>query len=544
MVQSLTEYGSIFQHKKIALIGMLFFSTLHISAEVSVSANLFLGRGFSANIARELLMTPQVNPHSDGNLNGFFSATAVYQRAFNGDKTDGIGAYPFWSNINSMTIGDNSGDFNVDAYQFGLGPVSPTTSTISLNPVVYQAGSDFMFYLGAKTQESGIFFKIKSAISCLSIDPNLTESNPVDAVPYPGGAISLPPAPTADTIPNPALSMTAAFMGGTAQGDYRPMVYGLIDGRQSTGAHFSDIEMTLGYNIFFSQAAHMIALGARVCAPTGNLPTGVYVLEPINGRGGYFGVGAYLAGSFLLYEGSQEDHKVLLNFMSNGMHLCTRNVMRSYDLTANGYGSKYLLVADYQNGIYQSSIQNLVNLSTIESASSFAFEGDAAIALQVIARNFSWDVGYNVWGRSAEQLTLDSRNFNSYRYAILGRQGIGLSGSGVDATPSNAAQPGATINSSVAATTTVITSTDVVSGDTIGNATVAGNRISGVDAFNTIITGQYQAVSSKFFTKFGYTWKDSECCPFIGLIAEIESSNISNNALPQWALSLVGGVSL
>lgn len=544
MVQKLVEFMCKFNSKKSLLLSIIMLSTIQLSAEISVSANLFLPRSFSANMARELMMTGPINPQSDGNLNGFFTATAVYQRAYNGSKSDGIGAYPFWSDSNSMTIGDNSGDYNVDAYQFGLGPITPTTSTISLNPIIYQAGTDFMFYLGAKTDESGIFFKIKSGVTALSVNPNLTEHYPATAIPYPGGALSLPPAPTADTTPNPALSMTAAFMGGSAQGDYRPMRFGLIDGIQSTGAHLTDTEMTLGYNIMFGEKNQCFALGARITAPTGNLPTAEYILEPINGRGGYFGVGFYIAGNFHLWENCTQERQLNLNFMSNGLHLCTRNVMRSYDLTANGYGSKYLLVADFNQGVYQNSIQNLINISTIESASSFAFEGDLALALQFISGGFSLDLGYNVWGRTEETLNLNPHNFSSYRYAILGRQGIGLSGSGVDATPSNACQPGATINSSVGPTTTVITSTDVVTGSTIGNATVAGNRISGVDAFNTIITGQYHAASSKAFTKIGYTWKQSKCCPYIGLIAEIEASNVSNNALPQWSLALMGGVSL
>ena len=529
---------------KIFLIGTMFLCATKLSAEVSISANLFLGRAFSANMARELLMTAPVNQFSDGNWNGFFSGTAVYQSARNGTKAHGIGAYPFWSNTNVMTIGDNSGDYNVDAYQFGMGAITPTTSTISLNPIIYQDGSDFMFYAAAKADESGLFFKVKSGISAFVINPNLTEQNPATAQEYVPGQLSLPATPFVPDTPDPALSMTAAFKGGSAQGDYRPMRFGLIDGIQSTGAHLSDTEITVGYNIVCKDSVNVVSIGARVSAPTGNLPTGKYLLQPINGRGGNTGVGVYIAGSFKLWECSSEQNKLLFNFMSNGMHLCTRSVIRSYDLTANGHGSKYLLVADYNQGVYQNSIQNLINVSTIESDSSFDFEGDAAFALSFISGNYSVDLGYNVWGRTKEKLVLNPNDFDAQRYAILGRQGIGLALPGFSPTASDACQPGATINLSVDPTSTVITSTAVVTGDVVGNATVAGNRISGVDAFDTTITGQYSAATSKFFAKFGYTWKDNACCPYLGLIGEVESSNISNNALPQWALSVEGGISL
>ena len=135
-----------------------------------------------------------------------------------------------------------------------------------------------MFYVGAKTDESGIFFKVKSGISALSVNPNLTETNPVTAVPYPGGALSLPPTPTAATTPNPALSMTAAFMGGSDQADYRSMKFGLIDGIQTTGAHLTDSEFTIGYNLVCPKRDNTVSIGARFSAPTGNLPTGEYIL--------------------------------------------------------------------------------------------------------------------------------------------------------------------------------------------------------------------------------------------------------------------------
>jgi len=491
-------------------------------------------------------MTPLVNEQDDSDWNGFFSATAAYQRAWNQSKTKGIGSYPFWSTTNTMLAGNNSSvDTDFDVYQFGLGPVGtiPEDSSISLNPVIWNPGSDLLFYIGARKNESGAFFKIKTAINDMTVNPGLTEINPVRATPYLQGEISLPTGIPSDLIPNPSSTMTAAFAGGSAQGDYRPMKYGLINGIQQSGVHFSDTELTLGYNIFFENNVNNLSVGIRVAAPTGTKPTSVYMLEPLTGRGGYWGVGGYLAGHFTLWENSNKDKTLFFNFMSNGLHLCTANVMRSYDLTENGNGSKYLLVADFNQGIYQNSIQNLINISTIESQSSFGFEGDAAFALSFMSGGFTLDLGYNIWGRSKEKLSLNPNLVNSSRYAILGRQGIGLAGASY-ATASNACQPGATISASVDATSVVITSTDVVSGTTIGNATIAGNRMSGADAFNTYTTAQKSAVTSKLFSKIGYNWKDSECCPYLGFIGEAEFSNAKNNALPQWGVALEGGISL
>jgi len=519
MVKKIENSRSKNYTKNIVFAGAIFFLSAHLCAEVSTSATLFLGRAFSANSAREMMMSAPCNENNNNNFNSYFSASAVYQRSFEQSHTQGIGAYPFWSQTNAMTVGTANGKSSLDAYQFGLGDVA-TVGVITLNPVVYQAGTDFMFYVSNKKNESGFFAKIKSAINVMSIDPSLQEINPAAAVAYPDGALS---ALFTGETPAPSTSITQAFAGvkgsQQAENDFRPMSKGLIDGVQSTGAHLSDIEMTFGYNLVCPKTDNSISIGARLTAPAGNKPESIYVLEPVTGRGGYWGIGAYLAAHFSIWD--QDDNNFAVNFMSNGIHLCEQNVMRQYDLTENGNGSKYLLVADYRNSIYQNSVQNLVNVSTLASQSSFRFEGDASLAVSYNYENISVDIGYNVWGRTKENLTINE-SFDVQRYAIIGRQLVA----------NDLCQPTATISSA-------LDSDDVNAVD----ATNPDNRISGNDAFNTTMAGQYSAVTSKMFTKIGYTWKESSCCPHVNLLGEFEFSNISNNALPQWGIALAGGVS-
>jgi hypothetical protein len=529
--------------KKIFIAGIFILSSIKLSAEISISANLFLGRAFSANIATEMLMTGPVNQYSN-DINGFFSIDAAYQRSWNQNSSQGIGAYPFWSTFNTMTVGDNSGNFNLDAYQFGLGPITPTGTTISLNPLIYQTGSDFMFYVQSQPYGHSIFAKVKSALTSMVINPNLTETDPVTPAIYPAGALSI--ATNANQAPSSSMIQAFAGTAGTqsVEGDFRPMTNGLINGALSTGAHLSDTEMTIGYNYTSQDTDNSVSVGLRLTAPTGNKPQGIYVLEPINGRGGNWGIGFYLAGDYNLWHSASQEDTLKLKFMGDGIHLCKQNVMRTYDLTANGNGSKYLLVADYQNNTYQNSIQNLVNLSTLESQSSFAFEGDAALSACYNSGGFSAEIGYNAWGRTAETLTILEK-FQGERYAILGRQGVGQEGAGNPSINSNACQPFATINfSNSAAAQTTVTVQNVTNQSSIVDATVSANCISGSQAFNTSLTAQYAAVTSKLFAKVGYDWKDSEYCPYINIIGDCEWSNLSNNALPQWGIALIAGVSL
>ena len=50
-------------------------------------------------------------------------------------------------------------------------------------------------------------------------------------------------------------------------------------------------------------------------------------------------------------------------------------------------------------------------------------------------------------------------------------------------------------------------------------------------------------LTSKVFSKISYEWIKSDYAPFLGVIGEFEWVNSFNNALPQWGIVLVGGVS-
>lgn len=529
------------QHKKnhlqIMLLTILSLTSYTLSAtesNVSTSKNLFLQRAFSANTTRELLMEGHVVHTDFDGFYSFFSLDAAYQRSWSqGGETSGIGAFPFWSGTNEMTVGTNDGFSSLDAWQFGLGNVT-TAGTITLNPLVYQGGADFLLYFGASLNDPGVFFKFKAPLAIIGINPQLSEvpAQLPSPAQYPAGALNLSNTPVND----PALSMTQALRGyllsGQNQnGDFIPMLYGLLDGTQLSGAQFGDIELTLGYN-FICNEDNVFGLGFRASGPSANKPTGEFLLQPMLGRGGSWGVGGYIVGKSKLWE-NHTNSSITLNVMSTILHLLTTNTIRSYDITVNGAGSKYLLVGDYNANSYQGVIQNLINLSTLSSTSSFGVEGDVSISLSYLNNGWAADFGYNFWGRTNEKLTI-TETFPANRYAILGRQGAGQPGS--PTTNANLCQPTATINQSAAPQNSVDQSLGVV------NALTPANRIAGNFVFDIDAAQQASCATSKLFAKGSYSWLDSHFCPHLGIAGEFEMSTSANNALPQWAVSLIGGI--
>jgi len=504
--------------------------SLSATSDVSISKNLFLHRAFSANTARELLMEGHVNPTDFDGFYSYFGIDGAYQHSWNQSDDQGTGAFPFWSGTNTMTVGTNSSNSSLDAYQFGLGQVT-TNGSITLNPIIYQGGVDLLLYFGASINDPGVFMKLKAPLGVIGVNPQLTESPATPATNYAAGALSINSNPVSD----PALTMTQAFAGNLSggqskNGDFLPMEFGLINGQQQSGAQFGDIEMTLGYN-FIADEDHQFGIGLRASGPSANKPTCQYLLEPIYGRGGSWGVGGYIAGEMKLWE-EAANKSLTVNVMGTVMHLMQTTTTRSYDLIANGAGSKYLLVADYAANSYQGVVQNLINLSTLQSQSSFSAEGDASISLSYLSNGWAVDFGYNFWGRTAETLEI-SDSFAQNRYAILGRQGVALS-STPTVNGNQLCQPSATISESADNTTT--TSTTVVS------ALTPSNRISGNSAFDTTAAAQASCSTSKLFAKCSYSWLDYHLTPHIGVAGEFEISTSVNNALAQWGVALIGGM--
>ena len=526
----------------VGLAAFSYAATMSASADaLSTSKNFFQPRAFSANLAREMLLEGSKHRDSEG-WYGEFSADAAYQRSWNqGNENgstagsaavNGLGIFPFWSQSNVMTLGTNSSSStNVDVYQFGLGPVSAAAgSTITLNPLVYQAGADFMFVVGSSANEPCFFAKIKAPVGVYNINPNLTEVSTITATPYLAGQISSA-AQTSDV----ASTMTQAFAGSlsggqNALGDFQQMKFGLINNDQSTGAKFGDIEMTAGYR-FISNEDNSFSVAVRAAAPTGGQATGQYMLEPIFGRGGNWALGGYLDGHVRLWEGNNEN-SIMLKFMANAQHLFSTDTVRSYDLTANGGGSKYLLIGSYNtSAVYQGTVQNLINVSTLDSTSSFGVEGDAVISFTYMGRGWSLDLGYEFWGRSAETLEIKGA-FAADSYAVLGRQyvvtqsGLGTAGY---------CQPNATIAASLA---------PYVSGTpAAGIEAVSSSTLIAQSQFNVETAQQDTALTSKIFSKVTYEWVESNYRPHLGVMGEFEISTSNNNALPQWSIALMGGVS-
>lgn len=507
--------------------------------------NLFQPHAFSASMGREVLVgkhawTPTANEEG---WHGQVGVAGEYQKTFKrkcneiSSCCDNLGSLPFWAadNSNQMTVGDNLGGYDLDAYQIGMGPVT-TSGTMSLNPVVYQAGADFFLYVGAHKTERGFFIKAHGPVGVIGINPRFQWSEEVLPVEYPQGGIDVCTNTAGVAAPNADLG--AAFMNPKSSGYLERMAFGLINCNRTSCAKFGDPEFTVGYNVFADENKH-VGIGVRFAAPTGNKAEGVFMLEPIFGRNGHWAAGVEFIGHWMCLQSDTDDKYLNIMFDSSLMHLFKSKHMRSFDLKQNGPGSKYMLLTKYAGTTPQNKVLNAVNITTIGVSSSFAVEGNFALVLDFHWCNWSLAVGYEGWGRTCEQLCVDCAcpgaiDYNDY--AVLGRQRVDQTCLALGAV--NLSEPAATIGTSQPASLTPTA--------TLLDASIAANRIPSnvYDALD--INGQIarSVYTSKPFVQVQYTWRDTDYNPYLGAYggAEIPNGKIKNSVVKLWHVGVQGGI--
>ncbi len=560
----------------------------------TISNNFMLPRSFSSYKAREII-SMQDNGAQSGKDDWarHFNLNAGFMQSF-GDSECRLGSLPFWSGTNKMTLGDNSGDYDVDLYQFGLGDiVSP--GDITLTPRVKHVGVDMLWVLNHKPDEAGFYMKVKAPVGAYMIDMNLCE-NP-----------AVVNQPDAEWMRYPALdnrykTLTDVFYGGFPNAE-PDLDYGRISSCRNTVVRLADLETVLGYNVWVGDKGKA-GLGFKFSAPTGNVPTAEFMLEPVFGRGSHWGVGAEFHANYQVWEG--DDSSVCVKLLADVLHLTSgrRPTMRSFDLAANGPGSKYMLLqeylaTDFTGAGYDQGAQPVgtrlpgniipaINITTQPVKSTFSVEGSMALLLDFKKNDWNMSIAGEFWGRSKEKLEIDcckalelgNQNFNDY--AVLGRQ-IDLDGRFdilatdydnarlyfceplarinkaedrvlAQATPSQIAENNTVMNQPPGGpvvapdgTTPGVGSGTAVSANTfnadkVKDARESKNRIPSVDGLDVDGARSPRAFSGLVNLEVGYTWSDSDYVPHLALLGGVEFADKTSKMVSMWSVGLQGSL--
>ncbi len=600
------------------LLGFIFFfSNLTFATCCSFSKNYWLPHCFSSSSLKDIQQEKYLwNQNTEFNCQNFeISALVEYGENLTGrcNCCKNLGSMPFWSGTNTMTFGTNNGIADIDAYNFGLGNLAVNddgiSGTIRLNPHVRQVGADLMLYYVREKQDPGVYFKIHAPLVAITIKPHFSEKDFVNM----SSSNALFQTTERSDPNNPATSTTITyydwrypiieeqnlvsnyFTGATLDrkqlnGDiFRPLRLdkGRIAVTCQTEIRLADLSFCLGYN-FLVREAGFLGVAFKVTCPTGNIATADYMLEPIVGRGGAWGIGAEIGGMYRLWQNAFDTDSIDLWMQGEILHLipARKANMRSFDLKQNGPGSKYLLVQHYEPHYIQQQnnlayytvseqpeiLYSAIDITTLPVFSKIAVEGSFAVLFDYHHQEWNISLGLEVWGRSKEHLCIDiesaaeRRHPNLNEFAVRGRQhGSYLIDGNNQEFFTYYCEPLATINKSQDPVTLVgvppFLSTNFAPGfvqpgvvaqitpptelpEGIADARDPNNRIPAKfeDALDIRGARVASIVTGKFLGQIGYTFKDYTHTPYLATYGSIEVAGKTNNAIDMWAVGIQAGL--
>ena len=569
----------------------IFTSMIHAS---SISKSTWLPRSFSSYLEHDLINTQSLYHKTEDKHFPVFHTSFFTQYMHNLNEKNGaqnLGASVFWSGNNTLTIGNHDGRAQLDAYQLGLGNVITNSDGIAgiiqLNPTIQHIGTDMLFQYIHDPADSSFFFKIHAPLGAIKITPHLTTimqanpdyqtkttqttatdgSNPSSDISYLFNAYSIPERrqETIDESLYGGIYTCKAIRGSRAKPIH--LSKARISSASQTAIRCGDISASIGYNILANESGNF-GIAFKTSCPTGNVPTADYVLEPIFGRAGLWGVGAELSGLYHLWENDRHFQSINIIVQAEILHLISgrRPSYRTFDLKKNGPGSKYMLAQCYKpstvkiNNIYEIETKSLgiltqvANFTTLPVISNIGAEGSAAIMINMQHHNWNASIGAEFWGRTHEQLNLDyvaiteSSIPNLNDYAIVGRQVDVYSIDGTSDLEAYYCEPNATINKSqnpvqlVGSDPNLTLPAKLPTG--IADARIAANRIPYFmdDALNISGAAAAQVYTIKFFGTCGHTWKKITSHPSLTAQFGIELTNNTNNVLKLWSVGLLGSL--
>ena len=566
----------------------------------STSKNTWLPRSFVSYAYRDISQALYTYGTDFGDIGHHIDVSlfSEYMQNFGGKcgSCKNLGAMPFWSGTNTLTIGNNDGKADLDGYQLGLGNIVTNADgiggVIRLNPEVQSFGTDIMMYYVRSKEERGFYFKVHAPLAALIVTPNLKELMVAES----DNSVSFSQTtanPGSSNItyefyeyPSPlrrAATVSDVFFGGSASSSLNgnePMPIHLRRGRISpckqTIIRFGDITTSVGYNAYMSEKGYF-GLGFKVSLPTGNVPNAVYMLEPIVGRAGAWGVGGEICGSYKVWENADQSKNVTVSIQGEALHLTPGRTpnFRTFDLKQNGPGSKYLLVQNYvaaydttqgapvaSQTITPQRLHPAVNITTLPVISKIAVEGNFALSFDFNCHDWNASLGGEFWGRSKEKLQIDitsavdQRLPNLNDYAVVGRQvsAYNINGEAFSTVapfnPINTyyCEPLARINKSqspvqlVGSVPNVTAPTSLPTG--IADARIPANRIPAdlCEALDIAGAQASRAFTGKLFGQAGYTWTERCYMPSLAVIGGVEFTGQTNNAVQMWSVGLQGSL--
>jgi hypothetical protein len=496
--------------------------------------SFFSPRSQGTNTARELVGWHRfINKPSPHDWYGACSITPEYLRSFRARR---LAEYFFGTNNLNISGSEVTTRTSCDllADYFGLSP--KFSSNVYITPKMQTFLTDFGVYFGCNSwyfRAHTPFVWTENSL-CLN---ELIKDNGL-ATPFPAHYM------TSAALEAPFSSWCQAMKGCKDWGNTAGLQAGRICGSRSAHA-FADINCALGWNAVTSEYGHA-GFALHTVIPTGNRPCSTFLFEPVIGNGKHWELGLGFDGSGIIWE---KDGNQQLEFLveMRATHLFKACQRRSFDFvcttsyqqdTANtnfltGFASRYILLKEFDtDGTYANKLHPAINKTTLRCNVDACIQFDGTFAFGYQYEGFGFDIGYNAWIRSRENIH-NVECFQENKFGIKGVQ---------NATGDNT-QSKATIYGNILSATEPDRSTK--------QARLADAQspifisMSNLNLESAAAPCQF---THKIFWNFSHAWENRERVPYLGCGGEVEfegyrPKNVQPNkpSMAQWGLWLKGG---
>jgi hypothetical protein len=201
---------------------------------------------------------------------------------------------------------------------------------------------------------------------------------------------------------------------------FQPLLNAQMKKTKHVRSRFADLRAWLGWNFICDENKQM-SLYFMSAAPTGNRPEGKRVFEAIVGNCHHWEFGGGFQGNITAW--SNQDETRSLNFIFNASiaHLFAKREKRTFDIEGKPF-SRYMLVEQLDTPVtnlkggstaidaqaptlqFAQEYAPLANVSTITVDVKVYIQTELLAMFTYIHNHWSFDIGYNFWLRTCEQL--------------------------------------------------------------------------------------------------------------------------------------------
>jgi len=380
------------KHWRLLLCMHMITPLLFASCDSSTDITIFNAQNLSQSLSLETaLQSFKVSYKGQGPGGGAKNKTWLYTdwsifyfQSFNG--TNQAKAF-FPDDQASIIIGQNN-DSDVSSSWIGVlsSPSDPFESIVSINPFrqvwggTFKALVDFgALFPDLESALKNMWTSIYVPVTHVKHNLNLTEQ-------LLGG-----------------VGLTPGFQTAIQALNSPEYQFGILAVNVLTATAPDDMQWRLGWN--FHRAKNTFAsLSFVLFIPLGKRNTARYLFEPTVGNGGHWGPGLSLVGSYAFWNTPRVRASLTAEMRWN--YLMNGTERRTFDLT-NGDWSRFLLVASINNTL--DPIPG-VNFLTRDASVTPRNTLDFLLSLNYNREPFTMEVGYDLWWKQRERVTLPANS--------------------------------------------------------------------------------------------------------------------------------------